>query len=349
MNYPKVPDYLKERRDHLKKEYQRDRGKSIGMRLKENGIKSLFVVPIIHDLLGFKDLRGYGFEVKMGNAQGLADILLAPVPRQGLDRSDTEHQNDSLLIETKEFGWLRSQPKPEFGLPDEYIQISEYIRPEGKPEQAILTDGAIWFLFLKTNYIQRVANKGMSVQKFVEKAIVLALEFDITSDFFWEYLLIFHENYYRANLEILSKAVVQQVEPALGAGIKLSKMFDKTIEDPGRRGNAGDDIRKQIAERFAPKKGEMKETPGEKFRFDDGSLQLTFEVTKDGFLKVDVGSIIMNAQTKDKYPKIDDFISDLKKDPKPRLYPSVGELFKGLKDAMHKQEKKLWQHIKPIE
>ena len=323
--FPIPDDKLKKTREFLKSELERDSGKTISGHLKENGIKSLFIVPIFRDYLGFEDVKHFSFEMSMGNASGASDILLSS------QNASTDLRREDLLIETKQVGYWKLPYTGDIYQTDEFKQIKEYMIPERHSDQAILTDGITWFVFLKKSFIEAEGPKKEEIPSLKEK-VILSLSFNIKDDHFWEYLLVFHKDQYRWNSSQLAKALVREVVTSQGAGIKLSNMF--RIENSEIREKVGHEVKKQLEERFRPQLGNMDPAYREKkLHFDDEMLSFDVEVTENLMAKVIVDTISFKAKAFQEYTKLENFVDDWKKQPGVILYRSVGELIQGLKGA----------------
>ena len=307
-------------------------------RLLEEGIKSLFIVPVFFNYLGFDDIDDYQFETMPmieKNIKERVDIII----------------NDKFIIETKKFNLLKD--KQEHTKAKD--QLLEYLCPDDDFEYGILTDGFKWELYLERTFIEKIANKSKSMKNVQEK-IPLCLEFSLNDEDFWYWLCFLHKDVYESNMETLAKGVVNIAESKKG-GVAFHRMFSKLNNQPEIRGNMGKKLSEQLHKRFVPIKGEYwcdiisgKYKTGDKLAYDeDKYIKIVATILEDGCLEIVLSETFMKPGNPKEflkaYPKFNEyFLGKWLEDPNTKIYKNRIDIFKDIKGMGKKKTE--WVLIK---
>ena len=302
-------------------------------RLLEEGIKSLFIVPIFFKYLGFDNIDDYQFET------------MPMIDKNIKERADITIRN-KFIIETKKFNLLIN--KQEHTKATE--QLLNYLSPEDNFEYGILTDGFTWELYLERTFIEKIANKSKSIKN-VQDKIPLCLDFSLKDDDFWDWLCFLHKDVYESNMETLAKGIVNIAETKKG-GVAFHHMFSKLKNQPEIRGNMGKKLSEQLHKRFIPIKGEYfidikegKFKPGDKLAFDeDEYIKIVVTILEDGRLEIVLSETFMKPgnpkEFLKEYPKFNEyFLGKWLEDPNSKIYIKKIDIFKDIKEMGKKKTK----------
>jgi hypothetical protein len=327
--FKKLKESLKDKDQWFK--YQSD--------LKEEGIKALFVIPVLVEQLGFSDFDSFKFEDVQGSNQGFADITL----------------NDNFLIETKKFNLLSD--------PAEFVraekQISKYIRNEkDKIFFGLLTDGVLWALYVDKKYINLHGNENADIPELVDDC-PLCVKFSISDDNFLNLLMMFHNDVYEENIKkTLIKAIVNKIQAKPGR-VALNNMFTKN-ENMDIEAICGKSVQEQIDEYFKIEKGEFfddlisgAKKIGSLVRFDDEYITLEVSIVRNGHIKVNFKNCKLKMEKQiealSQYPKLIEYLKAWQSSDETSIFPSRVSLYKSIKDqkSLQKQDEfqKRWTFI----
>ena len=316
-------DLIKERINEIKKALKSGDPQEIeyfSKHIKESGLKSLLIVPIFQEFLGFTSMKHYGFEVALSEKalakQPAIDILI----------------DEQMVIETKNFNYLANEKTRK----DAEAQTKFYIKPKGdKIEYGILTDGVLWEFFIDTAFISRVSNEGSQVADMNED-IPLCITFDIMNEYFFELLSMFHKDIYQANIKKLSDGILKTIKGTPG-GFGWQNLFAK-VENTEIQSKCGKFIKQKIEEQFRIKKGEFyddikagKTKEGVLYKIEDQYICLVFKVISNGFIQIiPEQSFLKPGNPKDvlkMFPKITELLfSHWLNDSSRREYETIDEL-----------------------
>jgi hypothetical protein len=336
-----IQNELKERikrfRESLKdgdvwQRYQKD--------LKEEGVKTLIVVPLIIEHLGFENIDDFRFEDVQGNNQGFADIVL----------------QDKMLIELKKFNLLSDSIERDKA----EKQIKKYIKTEkDNIYYGILTDGVLWELFIDKKYIKLHGNENNDIPEIYDD-VPLCVSIRIDDDNFLNYLTMLSENVYEENIKkYLIRAIVNKAIAKPGKPIGLHNMFLK-LENTDLEELCAKYIQEKIDDNFKIEKGEFfddvvqgKKKIGSRMRYEDEYINIEIEICKNGYLKVLFKSCTLKQEKQlealDQYPLFIEYLKSWPKNEESCMYPNRVSLIKALRDLkfLQKQEDflKKWKDI----
>ena len=303
-------------------------------RLLEEGIKSLFIVPVFFNYLGFDDIDDYQFEampIKEKNLNERADIII----------------KNKFIIETKRFNLLKDE--------QEHIkakkQLLEYLSPKDEYEYGILTDGFIWELYLERTFIEKIAYKSNTLS--LKEKIPLCLEFSLKDEDFWDWLSILHKEIIEDNMERLAKGIVNISLCKKGA-VAFHHLFKKLEDDSDKRADMGQNVRDQLDIRFGKIKGEYfdevekgKYAIGELLEFDDEIIKIVVKILEDGRIEIIPEKTIIIDQDKvvEGYPYFLKYRFDIwQNDPNSKIYKNRIDIFKSIIGKGKKKTK--WKRSK---
>ena len=224
--FKKLRDSLKDTDSWLR--YQND--------LKEEGIKALFIVPLIMEHLGFSNIDDFKFEDVQGSNQGFADVVV----------------KENFLFELKKFNLFSDKTELERG----EKQIKKYIKNEkDKIFFGILTDGVLWELFIDKKLIVTNGNEGNELPE-LDDDCPLCLSFSIEHEQFLNIIYMFNTEDYENNVrKYLAKSIVNKLQ-SKGGKYALNNMFYK-LENMDIESICGKYVQDQIDELFKIEKGEF--------------------------------------------------------------------------------------------
>lgn len=338
MNQNDIKERLNKLRDSLSDNYSESVYKNS---LKEEGIKAIFIIPILHEFLNFTNIDEYKFEDIQGDNQNFADIVL----------------RDNFLFETKRLNLL-SDPNEKAKAEK---QLRRYIKKENDNiHYGILTDGFLWELFVERKFIEKYANEGNKIAELDDEDVHLCLAFSIADQHFLNLIMMFHKDIYEENFKkIISRAIVNRAtnKPGRVAVRNLFSLIDNTdIEQI-----CGNYVQEQIDKYFRKEKGEFfddiacgKMNADAKLKYEDEYLYIEVAVQKTGHIKVDPYKCRLNNEKLiEATQKMPTFLNLLTKtwpnSATDCIYPSRIDLIKALLDRrrLSKQEEILrnWKNL----
>lgn len=327
--FKKLRDSLKDPDSWVK--YQDD--------LKEEGIKSVFVVPLIMEHLGFANIDDFKFEDVQGSNQGFADIVL----------------KDNFLFELKKFNLFNDKAELERA----EKQIKKYIRNEkDKIHYGILTDGVLWELFIDKRLIVQAGNEGSDLPE-LDDDCPCCMSVNISNEQFLNIIYMFNIEDYENNIKrYLAKSIVNKLL-SKGGKFALNNMFTK-LENMDIEGICGKYVQDQIDEHFKLEKGEFfeqvktdKSMLNKKLKFEDEYVILVVSIIQNGHIKVNYQDckIKMEKQIEafSEYPNIIESLKMWQQSSEACIYPSRINMYKAIKgnSRLRNQEEliKRWQFI----
>jgi hypothetical protein len=327
--FKKLRDSLKDPDSWLR--YQND--------LKEEGIKALFIVPLIMEHLGFSNIDDFKFEDVQGSNQGFADVVV----------------KENFLFELKKFNLFSDKTELERG----EKQIKKYIKNEkDKIFFGILTDGVLWELFIDKKLIVTNGNEGNELPE-LDDDCPLCLSFSIEHEQFLNIIYMFNTEDYENNVrKYLAKSIVNKLQ-SKGGKYALNNMFYK-LENMDIESICGKYVQDQIDELFKIEKGEFfdqlkidKSILNKKIRYEDEYIIIEISIIQNGHVKVNYENckIKMEKQIEafTEYPNFIDNIKLWKQSSDACIYPSRIALYKTIKgnSRLRNQEEilKKWKNI----
>lgn len=309
--FKKLRDSLKDA-DNWKK-YQDD--------LKEEGIKAVFIVPLINEHLGFSNIDDYRFEDVQGNNQGFADIVV----------------KDNFLFELKKFNLFSDKTE----LEKTEKQIRKYIRNEkDKIHYGILTDGVLWELFVDKKLIVQFGNEGNELTE-LDDECPRCMSVNIANEQFLNIMYMFNSEDYENNIKrYLAKSIVNKLL-SKGGKFALNNMFTK-LENMDIEGICGKYIQDQIDEFFKLEKGEFfeqikvdKTILNKKMKYEDEYIILEISIIQNGHIKVNYQNckIKMEKQIEafSEYPNLIENLRMWQQSPDDCIYSNRINLYKAIK------------------
>ena len=293
-------------------------------KLKEQGVRSLIVIPLFEEYLGYDQLEYYTFEYQisgLGSSKLPAvDILI----------------NDNLIIETKPFNSLSIESNKREG----EEQLRKYIKPkDDNIFYGLLTDGIIWEFMIDKSFLK----KDIKGEVDILDDIPICLTFKIQDENFLHLMMLFHKDLYVENIKKLSDGIVKTVQGTKG-GFGWQNIFAK-IDDITLQVKCGDYVKNQVLDVFKIKKGELyqdikdgKITPNINYFIEDDYLKIVFTIMPNGFIKIIPEKTILKPEKQlavsKQYPQIINlFFNTWPSDEQAREYESLKELLKNLQDT----------------
>jgi len=327
--FKKLRDSLKDPDNWIK--YQVD--------LKEEGIKSVFIVPLIMEHLGFSNIDDLKFEDVQGNNQGFADIVV----------------KDNFLFELKKFNLFNDKAELERA----EKQIKKYIKNEkDKIHYGILSDGVLWELFIDKKLIIQSGNEGSDLPELSDEC-PRCLSVNIQNEQFLNIIYMFNVDDYENNIKrYLSKSIVNKLL-SKGGKFALNNMFSK-LENMDIEGICGKYIQDQIDEVFKLEKGEFfdqlkgdKAILNKKMKYEDEYIILEITIIQNGHVKVNFQNckIKMEKQIEafSEYPNIIESLRMWQQSSDACIYPNRINLYKAIKGNSRTRNQdeliKRWQYI----
>jgi hypothetical protein len=311
--FKKLRDSLKENDTWFR--YQND--------LKEEGLKSVFIVPLIMEHLGFSNIDDLKFEDVQGTNQGFADIVV----------------KDNFLFELKKFNLFSDQGE----LEKAQKQIKKYIRNEkDKIFFGILTDGVLWELFIDKKLIIASGNEGIDLPE-IDDECPLCLSLNIEDEQFLNLIYMFNSDDYENNIKkylvkgIVNKALLK------GGKYALNNMFYK-LENMDIEGICGKYVQDQVDELFKIERGEYfdqlkndKTLLNKKIKYEDEYVIVEVEIVQNGHIKAICGNckIKMEKQIEafSEYPNFIDSIKLWQQSSDACIYPNRIALYKAIRGS----------------
>ena len=248
--------------------------------LKESGLVSVIIVPILEDHLGFDPLRDLHFEFKPPHSATVHfDILAQTSP------------TCNCIFEIKEVDALADQALKRKARQ----QVGKYLEAEDDFYFGLLTDFVDWEVFISRYYIERVGNEGKRIETIKDK-VPCCFEFKVDDGLFWDYLSVFARDTFGQNLTQLTKGVAKIAlkKPGKMAWGKLFPMID--IQ---KQKECGDNVRQYVIDNFSVEHGEYWKAilagtvhAGSRILFDDGIISFEMTVLSDGCLEVDPKTVM---------------------------------------------------------
>lgn len=243
--------------------------------LKEQGVRSLFVIPLLEDILGYEQIENYHFEYQISGSGAsklpAVDILLI---------------KENLIIETKPFNSLSNDKNKQ----DAEDQLKKYIKPkEDEINYGLLTDGVIWEFMIDKLFLKNRCNDGKNVD--IDDDIPVCLTFKVLDDNFLNLMMLFHKDLCLENIKKLGDGIVKTIQNTKG-GFGWQNIFAK-VDDITNQVKCGDIIKNQILNIFKIKKGELyqdikdgKINIKELYYIEDEYLKIVFNILSNGCIKV---------------------------------------------------------------
>jgi hypothetical protein len=327
--YKKLRDSLKDADTWFR--YQND--------LKEEGIKALFIVPLIMEHLGFANIDDFRFEDVQGSNQGFADIVV----------------KENFLFETKKFNLLSDKSELERA----EKQIKKYIKNEkDKIYFGILTDGVLWELFIEKKLIVANGNEGNELQE-LDDECPLCFSITIDHEQFLNLIYMFNSEDYENNIKkYLAKSIVNKVL-SKGGKFALNNMFYK-LENMDIEGICGKYVQDQIDEIFKIEKGEFfeqikndKTLLNKKMQYEDEFVIIEITIIQNGHVKVNYENCKLKMEKQieafGEYPNFIENIKLWKQSSDSCIYPNRIALYKSIKgnSRLRNQDEilKKWRNI----
>ena len=241
--------------------------------LKEEGLKAIFIVPLLMEHLGFSNIDDFKFEDVQGANQGFADIIL----------------RDNFLLELKKFNLLSDKSE----LEKAEKQIRKYIKNEkDKIYFGVLTDGVVWNFYIDKRFIVLHGNESQDLPE-LDDDCPLCLSINIQNEQFLNLLYMFNIDDYESNIKkILVNSVVNKLL-SKGGKYALNKMFSR-LENMDMEGICGKYVQDQIDELFKLEKGEFfeqvkldKNFLKSTYKYEDEFIIIEHGVVQNGHIKVD--------------------------------------------------------------
>lgn len=330
-------DTLKANVEKLRESLKSDNRDKYAERLKEEGLKSLIVVPILQDYLGFDDIDDYEFEYGKVSNRDRSDILI----------------RQNFLLELKKFNLLENPQNRRAA----ERQIIAYLEPDDDIYYGILTDGNYWSLFMEKRYVERFANNSREIAE-IEEDIPSVISFSISNEHFWDLLLMFHRECYEDNMQQLARGVLNRARKLRG-GIAWYNLFSK-VKEPEIRKVCGDVVKQQIEDTFWIDPGEFfdelkkeKVSLGDRYCYEDDFIRFEVTIEKNGWIKIDSATVASKGLVKEAlqyYPKREEMIKSWTDDKNDNLYKTKIDVIKDLKDSQKLRNQasyeKNWRAVK---
>lgn len=249
-----------------------DKIEQIQNTLREDGVKSLLVVPILFEHLGFNRLEHYKFEEPKANAHSFADILV----------------KDVFLFELKKFGLLNDSRERAAA----EKQIQDYLKNQkDNINYGILTDGITWSFYLDKKYIEKHGYEEKDIAE-IDSSVPMCFTLRISDENFLLFLTMFHCDCFEENIKkTLCRAIVNKTLNVPGR-VALTPMFAK-IENTQIASTCETILYEQIQANFRIDKGEFYQEIVSKSRktgdvlfFEDDLIYIEGKLAKNGYIQV---------------------------------------------------------------
>jgi len=232
-------------------------------KLKEKGVESALLLPLLEDILGFDPVDDIEYEVTS---------------------KDVYKQRFDFLIDKR---FVVESKALNTNLDKKCInQIKEYIAKNSIINYGILTNGFQFVFLIQKSFIEKIANDGEEI-KGARQSVYNVLNIQADDDFFYDIITLFSKPTYDETFKAIAKFAFRQLvikrgpTSAIASDRNLDEYIKNLIDEKMdfKQGYYLSDIRS----------GNMQS--GDKLKYEDKYIKIIVEVQPDGTIKLPKGNI----------------------------------------------------------